>query len=139
MSCDFLGRFSWFTVGVSVAITAVLATTSGGVAAPAALVEKVVGHSEPAKVMEYLDAGQTIRLGPHDTLVLTYLHSCIQETITGGVVTIGIDQSDVQAGKVTRTKLDCGEGMFVLTGDSDAQFAGRVLRGAKPGQKNRMD
>jgi hypothetical protein len=63
---------------------------------------------------------------------LSYLHSCIRETITGGVVTVGIDQSEVQAGKVTRTKLDCGESMFVLTGNTDAQFAGRVLRGAKP-------
>jgi MOSC domain len=53
-------------------------------------------------------------------------------TITGGVVTIGIDQSEVQAGKVTRTKLDCIETMFVLTSDKNAQFAGRVLRGPKP-------
>jgi hypothetical protein len=44
--------------------------------------------------------------------MLSYLHSCIRETITGGVVTVGIDQSEVQAGKVTRTKLDCGESMF---------------------------
>jgi hypothetical protein len=132
MSRGFLGLFGWFTIPrLSVAVTALLATTSGGVAAPAALVDKIIGLSA-VRDMEYLDAGQTIRLGPGDTLVLTYLHSCIQETITGGVVTIGIDQSDVQTGKVTRTKLDCSEGRFVLTGDRDAPFAGRVLRGAKP-------
>lgn len=102
------------------------------VAEPAALVENVVGYSGPAEVMTYVDSGVTIRLGPHDTIMLSYLHSCIRETITGGVVTVGIDQSEVQAGKVTRTKLDCRESMFVLTGNTDAQFAGRVLRGAKP-------
>jgi hypothetical protein len=47
-------------------------------------------------------------------------------------VTIGVDQSEVRAGKVTRTKLDCGKIMFVPTGNSDAQFAGRVFRGTKP-------
>ena len=64
--------------------------------------------------------------------MLIYPHSCVRETITGGMVTVGIDQSEVRAGKVTRTKLDCGEIMFVPTGNSDAQFAGRVLRGPKP-------
>ena len=64
--------------------------------------------------------------------MLSYLHSCVRETITGGTVTVGVDQSEVQAGKVTRTKLNCGESMFVPTGNSDAQFAGRVLRGPTP-------
>jgi hypothetical protein len=82
--------------------------------------------------MTYLDTGRTIRLGPRDTIVLSYLHSCVRETITGGTVTVGVDQSEVQAGEVTRTKLNCGESMFVPTGNSDAQFAGRVLRGPKP-------
>src|SRR5689334_3692696 len=104
---------------LTVAATAVLATTSSGVAGPAALVEKVTGHSEPATVMEYLEAGRTIRLGPRDTLVLTYFHSCVRETITGGVVTVGVDQSEVQAGQVIRTKRDCSEGAFVPIGDSD--------------------
>jgi hypothetical protein len=112
-------------------VAAVLATTSAGVAEPAALVENVVGHSA-LKVMTYLDTGRTIRLGPRDTIVLSYLHSCVRETIIGGTVTIGVDQSEVRAGKVTRTKLDCGESMFVPTGNSDAQFAGRVSRGTKP-------
>ena len=133
MSRDFLRLFELVQhPRLSVAVTAVLATTSGGVAGPAALVEKIIGHSESAKVMEYLDAGRTIRLGPRDTLVLSYLHSCVRETITGGTVTVGVDQSEVRAGKVTRTKLDCGKIMFVPTGNSDAQFAGRVFRGTKP-------
>ena len=133
MSRDFAAVLSWFAIHrLSVAIAAVLATTSAGVAEPAALVENVVGHSALTEVMAYLDTGRTIRLGPRDTIVLSYLHSCVRETITGGTVTVGVDQSEVQAGEVTRTKLNCGESMFVPTGNSDAQFAGRVLRGPKP-------
>src|ERR1700737_2473986 len=108
MSRDFAAVLSWFANhprGVTVA--AVLATTSAGVAEPAALVENVVGHSALTEVMTYLDTGRTIRLGPRDTIVLSYLHSCVRETIIGGTVTIGVDQSEVRAGKVTRTKLDC--------------------------------
>ena len=82
--------------------------------------------------MDYVDAGQTIRLGPHDTIVLSYLNSCVRETITGGTVTVGVEQSEVQAGKVTRSKVDCGEPTFALTGNSEIQFAGRVFRGPKP-------
>jgi len=135
MSRDFSGIFSWFaTHPAGVAVAAVLATTSAGLAAPmqVALVENIIGHSTAVEVMDYLDAGQTIRLGPHDTIVLSYLHSCVRETITGGTVTIGIDHSEVQAGKLTRTTLDCGERTFVLTGGSEIEFAGRVFRGLKP-------
>ena len=78
--------------------------------------------------MSYVETGKTFRLGPQDTMVLSYLDSCLRETITGGTVIVGIDHSEVQGGKVTRTKLDCGSNLFELTG-STAQVAGRALRG----------
>ncbi|HEY7243001.1 MAG TPA: hypothetical protein VH678_03855 [Xanthobacteraceae bacterium] len=136
MPRDFSGLFHWLAVRpAGVTVAAVLATTSAGVAAPlqVALVENVIGHSSPVRAMDYLDAGQTVRLGPHDAIVLTYLHSCIRETITGGTVTVGTDRSEVQGGQVTRTKIDCDERAFVLTGGGiESQFAGRVFRGLKP-------
>ncbi len=127
------GRFprllSCFAIfALSLAVAAVLATTSAALAGPVALVENVVGDTGP-RVMDYLRDGQTIRLGPSDTLVLTYLNSCIRETITGAIVTVGINYSEVQGGRVTRTKAECGEGMFILTGNSEIEFAGRALRG----------
>jgi hypothetical protein len=33
--------------------------------------------------MDYVQAGQIIRLGPHETIVLSYMSSCLRETITG--------------------------------------------------------
>jgi hypothetical protein len=113
MSREFSGLIGWVaTYRFGIALVSLLATTSGGVAEPVALIENRIGRSAPAEVMTYVDTGQTIRLGSQETIVLSYLHSCIRETITGGIVTVGIDQSEVRGGSITRTKLDCSEGMF---------------------------
>ncbi|HEX4582408.1 MAG TPA: hypothetical protein VH139_10115 [Acidobacteriaceae bacterium] len=112
---------------LSLAGAAVLGTVSGALAGPAALVENVVGYSG-AEVMSYVHEGETIRLGSHETIALTYLNSCVQEIITGGTVTVGIDYSKVQDGRVDRTKVDC-ERKFMLTGNSETHVAGRALRG----------
>ena len=113
---------------LNLAVACLIAATSVGVAGPAALVESVVTQSASTNVMSYVETGKTFRLGPQDTMVLSYLDSCLRETITGGTVIVGIDHSEVQGGKVTRTKLDCGSNLFELTG-STAQVAGRALRG----------
>jgi hypothetical protein len=116
---------------VNLAVACLIAATSVGVAGPAALVESVVTQSASTNVMSYVETGKRFRLGSQDTMVLSYLDSCLRETITGGTVTIGIDHSEVQGGKVTRTKLDCGSNLVELTG-STAQFAGRAVRGLPP-------
>lgn len=50
--------------------------------------------------MDYVEPGQVIRLGAADGLVLGYLKSCWRETITGGTVTVGTEQSQVAGGEV---------------------------------------
>jgi hypothetical protein len=79
--------------------------------------------------MSYAEKGKTFRLGPEDTMVLSYLNSCVRETITGGMVTIGIDESKVQGGTVKRTNLECPSHLLVPTSSSNTDFAGRALRG----------
>ena len=110
---------------LNLAVACLIAATSVGAAGPAALVESVGASTN---IMSYVETGKTFRLGAQDTMVLSYLDSCLRETITGGTVIIGIDHSEVRGGKVTRTKLDCGSNLFELTG-STAQVAGRALRG----------
>jgi hypothetical protein len=119
--------------GAILAAAAAVAIPSSSVAASigVALVENFTGISAGVEVMQYLQTGRTIRLGPHDTIVLTYLNSCIQETITGGSVTIGIDQSEVKTGEVKRTRLNCDVGNFLLSGQGNIAIAGRVFRGLK--------
>ena len=112
------------------AITGLMALTSGAAADPieVALVESANGNSLSVESMDYVRAGQIIRLGPHDTIVLRYMSSCLRETITGGTVTVGPDWSEVQSGDVQRLRGDCGAGKMVLTG-TQSPITGRAFRG----------
>jgi hypothetical protein len=102
---------------------------SAATAAPleVALVEGLTG-SPSVGLMDYLKTGQVIRLGPRDGLVVTYMSSCVRETITGGIVIIGTDWSEVQSGEVVRVRGQCGGDKFVLTSAQTA-IGGRSFRG----------
>jgi hypothetical protein len=79
--------------------------------------------------MDYVETGKVIRLGLHDAIVLGYLKSCVRETINGGTVEIGVDQSDVQYGRVARTKVDCDASRMLLAPGQADDAAGLVFRG----------
>jgi hypothetical protein len=83
--------------------------------------------------MDYVETGKTIQLGTRGSIVLSYMNSCVRETISGGTVTVGTDQSDVQGGRVARTKVACDPGNLALSGDRPGQFAGRVFRNVAAG------
>jgi hypothetical protein len=93
-----------------------------------ALVESLTGNSPGVGFMDYVRTGQVIRLGPHQTIVLSYMSSCLRETITGGTVTVGPDGSEVQSGEVSRTRVPCDVGKAVLT-RALSQIGGRTFRG----------
>ena len=101
---------------------AILAVASGmvagsiAVAAPAevALVESVTGTPAGVEAMDYVAAGKVIALGPHDTIVLSYMRSCLRETITGGTVTVGTDQSEAEGSKIVRSKVACDAGKMLF-------------------------
>jgi len=96
------------TIAVAMAALAVMAAASAGAAAPlqVALVEDVSASSAGGvMLMDYVETGKVIALGPDDTLVLSYMTSCIQETIRGGTVTVGTTQSEVRSGKIKRVKV----------------------------------
>ncbi len=88
---------------------------------PAAMIESVSPAAAGLNTMEYLQPGRTIALPDGATLVLDYLGSCIHETITGGTVHIGTDQSQVEHGKVVRSQVDCdGSDLQLSAAQSDA-------------------
>ena len=60
-------------------------------------------------------------------------HAAHGVLIPGGTVTVGTDQSDVQGGRVARTKVPCDPGNLASTGDKPDQFGGRVFRNAAEG------
>jgi hypothetical protein len=116
----------------SPSVTVVIAVLSGvgpAVAAdPAALVEDVSGASAGVEFMDYLAVGREIRLGAQDRLILDYLRSCWRETITGGTVTIGAEQSAIKGGTVSRDKVECDGGKMRLTVDQAAKSGVVVFR-----------
>jgi hypothetical protein len=87
-----------------------LAAQAFAASAQVALVEQVNGRVTGLELMDYVLLGQRIQFGPDDTLVLDYLRSCWRETITGGSMTAGAEQSEVQNGKIERHKVDCDGG-----------------------------
>src|SRR5271165_6401258 len=93
---------------------AVFASVAAAAPVQVALVENVTGNPAGVEFMDYLETGKIIELGPRDTIVLSYMSSCVRETITGGTVTIGTDRSEVQAGKVARSTVPCDAGKMLL-------------------------
>jgi len=109
---------------------AIVASAAAAAPLEVALVESLTGNSPGVGFMDYVQAGQVIRLGPHDTIVLSYISSCLRETITGGTVTVGTDWSEVQSGEVRRMRGQCDVGKVVLTG-AQSPIAGRTFRGPR--------
>jgi len=97
-------------------------------AEPSALVEDVVGSPAGVQIMDYVSAGTVIKLGAGDKLVLDYLHSCVHETISGGTVTIGAQESKVAAGQVKREKTSCDGGKLNLSTEQAAASGTLVFR-----------
>jgi hypothetical protein len=98
-------------------------------AASDALVEDFSAPRPGLEAMDYLNAGQTVRLGVGERLVLNYLRSCSRETIVGGVVAIGAGQSTVSGGTVTREMAECNGGKGLLTAAQSANSGVMVFRG----------
>ncbi len=130
LSARVLGHASRSINRLVLAAAGAVVIASGAAAAPleVALVENLTGNSPGVEFMDYVQVGQVIRLGPRDTLVLSYMTSCVRETITGGTVTIGTDSSEVQSGQIVRARGQCAAGKMVLTG-AQTPIGGRTFRG----------
>ncbi len=98
--------------------------------APVAVVEDVAGKPAGVEFMDYVSQGKIIQLAPGDSIVLGYIKSCWRETIRGGTVTVGAEQSDVQGGAVDRAKVGCDGGRMELAAAQSRQSAAMVFRKA---------
>jgi len=96
--------------------------------APVAIVEDVTGAPSGVEFMDYVAAGKVIRLGPAETIVLGYIKSCWRETITGGTITVGAEQSEVVASKVERAKVGCDASKIRLTSQQADKSGAMVFR-----------
>ena len=95
---------------------------------PAAIVEDVQGKVEGVEFMDYVAPGKIIKLGPKAGITLSYLKSCLRETITDGVVLVGAEQSTVQLGNVERVKVPCDASAVQLSEREANQSAATTFR-----------
>ena len=114
--------------GAGAAAVLLLLAAAPVAAAPAAIVEDVVGSVAGIDVLDYVDAGKVIELKGNGSLVLGYLKSCIRETIRGGTVKVGTEQSEVTGGKVERKTSPCDGGKLQLTAEQAGKSGAMVFR-----------
>ena len=104
--------------------------------APVAVVEEVRGKVIGVEFMDYVAPGKVIKLGSKGSIVLEYMNSCWRETITGGTVVIGVEQSLVHLGEIERVELACDrDGQS--TSKRQNEFAGSISRGPSLSSKAR--
>ena len=117
-------------LSVALGVVGSLGFTASALAqAPVAVVEEVTGKPSGVEFMDYVLPGKVIKLGPKDSIVLGYMKSCWRETITGGTVLVGAEQSMVHEGEIERVKVDCDKtGQHVADQDT-RESAATVFRG----------
>jgi hypothetical protein len=101
---------------VAAICTSTLLAASASAQAPAvAILEEIAGASGKHEAFDELKAGERLDLGASGRAVIGYLGSCTRETIEGGTVVIGKDQSPIEGGKVARETIPCEATQLVLT------------------------
>jgi len=110
----------------------------GAPAAPAALVEDVMPAQAGVRSLDFVSVGQVIELGSVGKLTLGYLASCVQEQISGGRVTVGTQQSEVQNGQVARSKVECDGGRLVLAANQAVHSGAVAVRSHGPSGEPRV-
>jgi hypothetical protein len=103
---------------------------------PAAIVEDVQGKVDGIAFMDYVAPGKIIKLGPKASVTLSYLKSCLRETIREGVVLVGAEQSTVQLGEVQREKVPCDTNAARLSEREANQSAATTFRAVRSDTKS---
>ncbi|MBL8834791.1 MAG: hypothetical protein JNL66_01040 [Alphaproteobacteria bacterium] len=115
--------------GAGAALAAIIIASGMAWAAPVAVVEDIAGPPAGVQSFDFLDEGQVIQLQPGNTLVLGYLGSCWRESIVGGTVRVGAEQSTVQGGQVGRERVECDGGRMRLTSEQASRSGAVAFRG----------
>ncbi|MFK4727699.1 hypothetical protein ABIE89_008799 [Bradyrhizobium niftali] len=113
---------------IGAVVGALYITTPALAETPAAIVEDVQGKVDGVAFMDYVAPGKIIKLGPKASVTLSYLKSCLRETISEGVVLVGAEQSTVQLGEVKRDKVPCDTNAAQLSEREANQSAATTFR-----------
>jgi hypothetical protein len=113
---------------LGVALLTLMLSAPASAQRPVAVVEDVVGAPDGVALMDYVVPGTVIRLKRTDNIVLGYFKSCTRESIIGGTVTVGTEQSDVTGGNAMRMTVNCDADMMQLTAEIAAKSASMAIR-----------
>src|SRR5512147_2909567 len=97
----------WTRTSLAACALALAGMASAHAQALTAIVESVSPPRDDVRSFDLLPEGTVIELKPGETLVLGYMDSCAHEEISGGKVTVGAGQSNVEGGDVKRTTVPC--------------------------------
>jgi hypothetical protein len=109
-------------------------------ATPRAIVEEIAAAGVNLEFMDYVHEGQVIDLKLKQSISLSYLSSCTQETIVGGRVVVGLRQSVVTGGSLDRRNMTCPSTKLSLAksqGKASGVIAFRAPTRSKAPAKNR--
>ena len=120
----------------STAVILLGAFSSGLCAAktPRAIIEEIDAPGINLEFMDYVHEGQVIDLKLKQSISLSYLSSCTQETIVGGLVVVGLRQSVVTGGSLDRQNMTCPSAKLSLT-KSQGKASGVIAFRAPPRSK----
>jgi hypothetical protein len=117
---------------LAIGSAALVSPAAAQLQAPTAIVEDVKGKVAGVEFMDYVHPGKVIKLGTSGSIVLSYLTSCLRETITGGVVLVGSEQSKVDpTANVETTKVECDGKRMQLSESEASQSAATTFRSMK--------
>ena len=98
---------------------------------PVAIIESIESESDDFESMDMLYPEDAIELGSTGTVVLGYFSSCIQETVKGGSIIIGENQSIIDKGVVVRANTNCDGGNIRLSAKQSSKSGAIVFRNKK--------
>jgi hypothetical protein len=130
-----MSRASNLALPIALICTSMLLAASASAQAQAvAILEEIAGASGKHEAFDELKAGDRLDLGVGGRAIVGYLGSCIRETIDGGTVVIGKDQSQIDGGKVARETIPCEATQLVLT-ESEAGKSATVSMRPMPWER----
>jgi hypothetical protein len=107
----------------AICTSALLAASASAQAPAVAILEEIASASGKHEAFDELKSGERLELGAGGRAVIGYLGSCIRETIDGGTVVIGKEQSQIEGGKVARETIPCEATQLVLSEEEAGKSA----------------